>query len=126
MLLARLDRNGAIEVVTRIELQTLLVGIDIQLNSSDVGVHCEDTNICSFGRGVPGAVKDEGIVVAGTVESAVINSVEDISSDLFWRGKIEGRAVDNPDRAVRYFNIVDLYIARRIGHVERVIQDCHV
>ena len=126
MLLAHLDRNGAIEVVTRIELQTLLVGIDIQLNSSDVGVHCEDTNICSLWRRVPGAVKDEGIVVAGTIESAVINSVEDISSDLFWRGKVKGRAVDNPDRAVRYFNVVDLYIARRIGHVERVIQDCHV
>ena len=126
MLLAQLDRDGAIEVVTRIELQTLLVGIDIQLNSSDVGIHCEDTNICSFWRRVPGAVKDEGIVVAGTVESAVINSVEDISSDLFWRGKIKGRAVDDPDRAVRYFNVVDLYIARRIGHVERVIQDCHV
>lgn len=121
MLLARLDRNGAIEVVTRIELQTLLVGIDIQLNPSDVGVHREDTDICSFWRRVPGAIKDECIIVAGTVESAVINSVKNISSDLFWRGEIKGRAVDNPDCAVRYFNVVNLHIARRIGHVERVI-----
>ena len=126
MLLAHFDRNGAIEVVTRIELQALLVGVDIQLNPSDVGGHREDANIRSFWRRVAGAVKDEGIVVAGTVEPAVIDSVEDISSDLFRRGKIKGGTVDDPDRAVRYFNVVDLYIARRIGHVERVIQDCHV
>ena len=121
MWLANFDGDGAIEVVTRIELQTLLVGVDLQLNPIKKLIHCEDTNICSFWRRVPRAVKDKCIVVASTVESAIINSVEDISSDLFWRGKIKGRAVDNPNRAVRYFNVVDLYIARRIGHVERVI-----
>ena len=126
MLLAHFDGNGAVEVVTRIELQTLLVGIDIHLNASDVGVHREDTNIGSFWRGVPGAVKDEGVVVAGTVESAVINCVENISSDLFWGGKIEGRAVDNANRAIRYFDVVNLYVARGVRHVECVIQDCHV
>lgn len=126
MLLAHFDRNRAVEVVTRIELQTLLVGIDIQLNASDVGVHCEDINICSFWRGVPGAVKDEGVVVAGTIESTVINCVENISSDLFWGSKIEGRAVHNADCAIRYFDVVDLYVARGVRHVERVIQDCHV
>lgn len=90
MLLAHLDRNGAVEVVTRIELQTLLVGVDIQLNTSDVGIHCEDADICSFWRGVPGTVKDEGIVVAGAIESTVIDGVEDVPSNLFWRGEIKG------------------------------------
>lgn len=126
MLLAQLDRNGGIKVVTRIKLQTLLVGIDIQLNTSDIGVHREDADICSFWRGVPGTVKDEGIVVARAVESTVIDCVEDIFSDLFWRGKIEGRAVDDADRAIWYFNIVDLHVARRVGHVECVVQDCQI
>ena len=126
MLLAHFDRDGTVEVVTRIELQTLLVGVDIQLNASNVGVHCEDADICSFWRGVPGAVKDEGIIIAGTVESTIINRVENIFSDLFWGGKIEGRAVDNSDRTIRYLDVVDLYVARRVGHVECVVQYCHV
>lgn len=126
MLLAHFDRNGAVEVITRIELQTLLVGIDVELNTSDVGVHCKDTNIRSFWRGVPGPVKDEGIVIAGTVEPAVINCVENISSDLFRRGEIEGRTVNNADCAIWYLDVVDLYVACRVGHVECVVQDSHV
>ena len=121
MLLARFDGNGAVEVVTRIELQTLLIGIDIQLNTSGVGVHCEDADICSLGRGVPGAVKDEGVVVAGAVESTIVDCIEDVSSDLFGRGEIEGRTVDDADRAVGNFDVVDLHVARRIGHVESVV-----
>ena len=123
MLLAHLDRNGAVEVVTRIKLQTLLVGINIQLNTRDVGVHGEDADISSFWRGVPGAVKNESVVVACAVESTVIDSIEDVSSDLLWRGEIEGRAVDDADRAIGYFDIVDLHVARRVRHVERVVQD---
>lgn len=126
MLLALLDRDGAVEVVTCIELQTLLVGINIQLDTSNVGVHGEDADICSFWRGIPGAVKNESIVVACAVESTVIDRVEDVSSDLFWRGEIEGRAVDDADRAVRYFDIVDLHVARRVGHVECIVQDGQV
>lgn len=121
MLLAHFDRNGAVEVVTRIELQTLLIGIDIQLNTSCVGVHCEDADICSLGCGVPGAVEDEGVVVAGAVEPTIVDCVEDVSSDLFWRGKIEGRTVDDPDRAIGNFNVVNLHVARRVGHVECII-----
>ena len=121
MLLAHLDRNGAVKIVTRIKLQTLLVSIDVQLDPSHVGVHREDADICSFWRGVPGAVKDKGVVVAGAVESTVIDCVEDVSSDLFWRGEIEGRTVDDAYRAIRYFNVVNLHVARRIWHVECVI-----
>ena len=126
MLLARLDRNGAVEVVAGVELQTLLVGVDVQLDAGDVGVHCEDADVCGFGCGVPGPIEDEGIVVAGTVESAVINCVEDVSSDLLWRGEIEGGAIDDPDCTVGYFDVVDLHITRRVGHVKCVVQDCHV
>ena len=126
MLLAHLDRNGTVEVVARIELQTLLVGINVQLNTSDVGIHCKDTDICGFWRRVPRAIEDEGIVIAGAVEPAVINRVENISSDLFWRGEIERRAVNDADRAIRHFNIVDLHITGRVGHVECVIQDRHI
>ena len=126
MLLAHFDRNGAVEVVTRIELQALLIGVDVQLNTSDVGVHREDANICSFWGGVPGAVKDERIIVSGTVEPAVINCVENISSDLFRRGKIKGRAFDDADCAIWYLDVVDLYVACRVGHLECVVQNCHV
>ena len=121
MLLGHLDRDGGVEIVTCIELQTLLVGIDIQLNSSDVGVHREDADICSFWRRVPGAVKDEGIVVACAVESTVIDCIEDVSSNLFWRGEIERGTIDDADRAIRYLDVVDLHIARRVGHVECVV-----
>ena len=126
MLLGHLDRNGAVQIVTCIELQTLLVGIDIQLNSRDVGVHREDADICSFWRRVPGAVKDEGIVVACAVESTVIDCIEDVSSNLFRRGEIERGTIDDADRAIGYFDVVDLHIARRVGHVECVVQDCQV
>ena len=126
MLLAHLDRDGAIEVVTRVELQTLLVGIHIQLNTSDVGVHGEDADICGFWRGVPGAVEDECIVVAGAIESAVIDCVEDVPSDLFWGGEIEGRAINDTDCTVRYLNVINLYVTRRVGHVECVVQDGQV
>lgn len=121
MLLAHFDRNGAVEVVTCIELQTLLIGINIQLNTSGVGVHCEDADICSLGRGVPGTVKDEGVIIASAIESAIIDCIENVPSDLFWRGKIEGRAVDDANRAVWYFDVVDLNVACRVGHVECVI-----
>ena len=121
MLLARFDRNGAVEVVTRIELQTLLIGIDIQLNTSCVGVHREDADICSLGCGVPGAVEDEGVVVAGAIEPTIVDCVENVSSNLFCRGKIESRTVDDADRAVGYFDVVDLHVARRVGHVECVV-----
>ena len=121
MLLARFDSNGAVEVVTRIELQTLLIGINIQLNTCGVGVHCQDADICGLGCGVPGTVKNEGVVVAGAIESAIVDCVENVSSDLFWRGEIEGRAVDDADRAVWYFDVVDLNVARRVGHVECVV-----
>lgn len=121
MLLAHFDWNGAIEIVTSVELQTLLVSIDIQLNPSNVRIHCEDADVCSFWRGVSGAVEDEGIVVAGAIKSTVIDCVEDVSSDLFWRGEVEGRTVDNADRAIRDLNVVDLHVARRIGHVECVV-----
>lgn len=121
MLLTRFDRNGAVEVVTCIELQTLLIGINIQLNTSGVGVHCEDADIRSLRCRVPGTVKDEGIVVAGAIESTIVDCVEDVSSDLFWRGEIEGRAVDDADRADWYFDVVDLNVARRVGHVECVV-----
>ena len=90
MLLAHLDRNGAVEVVTRIELQTLLVGIKIQLNTGGIGVHREDADVCSFWRRVPGTVKDEGIVVASAIESTVIDRVEDVPSDLLGGSEIEG------------------------------------
>ena len=126
MLLAHLDRNGTVEVVARIQLQTLLIGINIQLNTSDVGVRCEDTDVCSLRRRVPRAIENEGIVVAGAVESTVINCIKDVSSDLFWGGEIERRAVNDADRAIRYFNIVDLHIAGSVGHMECVVQDCHV
>lgn len=126
MLLAHLDRDSAVEIVTRIELQTLLVGIDIQLNTSDIRVHREDADVCSFRRGVPGAVKDEGIIIACAVEATVIDCVEDISSNLFRRGKIERGAIDDADRTIRYFDIVDLHVARRVGHVECVVQYCQV
>ena len=124
MLLAHLDRNSAVEVVTRIELQTLLVGIHIQLNTSNVRVHRENADICSFWRRVPGTVKDEGIVVAGAVESTVIDCIENILPNLLRRGEVKCRAVDNADCAIRYFDVVDLHVARRVGHVECVVQDC--
>ena len=126
MLLAHLDGDGAIEVVTRVELQTLLVGIDVQLDTGDVGVHGEDADVCSFWRGVPGAVEDERVVVAGAVESAVIDCVEDISSNLFWGGEIEGGAIDDADCTIWYLDVINLYVTRRVGHVQCVVQDGQV
>ena len=126
MLLAHLDGDGAIEVVTRVELQTLLVGIDVQLDTSDVGVHGEHADVCSFWRGVPGPVEDECIVVAGAVKAAVTDCVKDVSADLFWGGEIEGRAIDYADCTVGYLDIVNLYVTRRVGHVQCVVQDCQV
>ena len=126
MLLAHFDGDGAIEVVARIELQTLLVGIDVQLDTSDVGVHGEDADICRFWRGVPGPVEDECIVVAGAVEAAVVDCVEDVSSDLFWGGEIEGRAIHDADCAVWYLDVIDLYVTRGVGHVQCVVQDGQV
>lgn len=126
MLLAHLDRNGTVEVVTRIELQTLLIGIDIQLDTSDVGVHREDADICSFWGGVPRTVKDEGVIVAGAVESTVIDCIKNVPPNLLRRGEVESRAVDDADCAIRYFDVVNLHIARRVGHVECVVQDRQV
>lgn len=126
MLLAHFDRNGAVEVVTRIELQTLLIGIDIQLNTSGIRVHREDADICGFWRGVAGTVQDERIVVAGAIESTVVNRIENVPPNLLRRGKVKGRAVDDADCAIRYFDVVDLHVARRVGHVECVVQDCQV
>ena len=126
MLLAHLDGDGAIKVITGIELQTLLVGIDVQLDASDVRVHGEDADVCSFWRGVPGPIEDECIIVAGAVESAVVDCVEDVSSDLFWGGEIEGRAIDDANCTVWYLDVVDLYVTRRVGHVQCVVQDRQV
>ena len=126
MLLAHLNRDSAIEVITRVELQTLLVGIDIQLDTSEIGVHGEDADICSFWRGVPGPVEDECVVVAGAVEAAVIDCVEDVSSDLFWGGEIEGGAIDDADCAVWYLDVINLYVACGVGHVQCVVQDGQV
>ena len=126
MLLAHLDGDGAVEVVTCVELQTLLVGIDVQLDAGDVGVHGEDADVCSFWRGVPRAIEDECVVVAGAIESTVIDCVEDVSSDLFWRGEIEGRAINDADGTVGYLNVINLYVTRRVGHVECVVQDGQV
>ena len=126
MLLAHLDGDGTIEVVARVELQTLLVGIDVQLDASDVGVHGEDADVCSFWRGVPGPVEDECVVVAGAVEAAVIDCVEDVSSDLFWGGEVEGGAIDYTDCTVWYLDVVNLYVTRRVGHVQCVVQDGQV
>ena len=117
MLLAHLDGDGAIKVITRVELQTLLVGIDVQLDAGDVRVHGEDADVCSFWRGVPGPVEDECIVVASAVEATVIDCVEDVSSDLFWGGEIEGGAIHDADCAVWYLDVVNLYVTRRVGHV---------
>ena len=126
MLLAHLDGDGAIEIVTRVELQTLLVGIDVQLDTCDVGVHGEDAEVCSFWRGVPGPVEDECIVVAGAVEAAVVDRVEDVSSDLFWGGEVERGVIDYADCAVWYLDVINLYVTRGVGHVQRVVQDGQV
>ena len=82
MLLALLDRNGPVLAAAAIDLQTLLVGIDIHLDTGRIAGQCQNGDIRSFWGRIAWSVKDKGVVVSGTVETAVVGG-KNIRADLF-------------------------------------------
>ncbi len=123
MLLTLLDRDGSIKIVAGVDLQTLLVGSDIELDARDVGGHCEDAQVGRLRRGVTRAIQDEGMIIACTAETTAIDCLRDVSSNLLRRREIQISAIDDAYNASGYFNIVELDITSSIWHIERIVQN---
>ncbi len=126
MLLTLLDRDGSIKIVAGVDLQTLLVGSDIELDARDVGGHCEDAQVGRLRRRVTRAIQDEGMIIACTAETTAIDCLRDVSSNLLRRREIQISAIDDAYNASGYFNIVELDITSSVWHVERVVQNRRV
>lgn len=117
MLLALLDRNGPVERVARVNLQTLLVGSDVELDASDIRGHGQDAQVGRFWCRVARAIKDESIVIACTIEAAAIDRLLNISAYLLRRCEIQISIIDDADGAIGHLNIIEFDIASSVGHI---------
>lgn len=123
MLLTLLDRDGSIEVVASVYLQTLLIRSDIELDTSDIGGHCENTQVVRFWGRIARAIEDERFVIACTAETAAIDCLLNVSANLLGRREFQMSIIDDADSAIQYFNVIELDVMSGVWHVERVAQD---
>ena len=111
MLLAGFHWNSSILTIAAIDLQTLLVGFDVHLDTSNVAPHAKDCQIRRLRRGVPRSVEYECIVISSTIETREVG-IEDVFAELLWRGEIEeGSVADYANRTGRDFDVVNANVA---------------
>ncbi len=123
MLLACLDANCSFGVVACVQLNALLVGSNIELNTSLGRGHGEQNQILSLRGGVSRSVHYEGVVVAGTVVSASVQCLQDILADLLGGAEVIGRVGGSEKLSSGNFDIVNTDVARGVWHSQSVVQD---
>lgn len=126
MLLTPLHWDRPIRVITSVDLQTLLVGVDVHLNARRIRPQGQHAQVTGFGARVPWSVQDECIVVARAIIPAAIDGRSDITANLLGRGEIKVGCtvivpIDATDAAGRDLDVVDLDVASCVRHVQRVI-----
>ena len=122
MLLTRLDPNRPILSSATINLQILLVGPQIHLDPRRRTLERQDHEIRRLGRRVPWPIENERVIVSRAVEATLVR-IQDIPSDLLRRGKVQRGTGHGLELTGWYQDRVDDDGARRVRHVQRVVED---
>ena len=123
MPLTLLHRHRPIQIITAINLQTLLIGPNLHLDARIRAPHPQLHLLRAVGGGRNRPIEDKRLVVARAIVPASAKRIFDIASDLFRGREIKRRVGHHAQLPGRDLDIVDFDVPRRVGHVQRIIQD---
>lgn len=89
-----LDGDGAVLAVARVDLESLLVGSDVEADSGGAGVHVDDRDDRVTSCVLRRAIYDEAVVIAGAVIAAESVGFRDVLADEFAGDEVRGAVVD--------------------------------
>ena len=112
MLLAPLNRNSPISIITSINLQVLLIRKNIHPNPRLLRTQRQNAHIACFRSQTSWPIDDKCIIVPGAIIPAPVRCAEDVPPDLLRGGEIEGGVLgDGRDGAGGDFDVVDCDVA---------------
>lgn len=89
-----LDGDGAVLAVAGVDLESLLVGSDVEADSGGAGVHVDNRDDGVASCVLRRAIYDEAVVIAGAVIAAESVGFRDVLADEFAGDEVRGAVVD--------------------------------
>lgn len=121
MPLTPLNPNRPIRIITRVNLQTLLIGKNIHPDTRTPRTQRQHAQITSLRPRISRSIKNKRIIITRAIIPAIVYCRGDVPPDLLGGSEVEESAVHGADEAGGDFDVVDLDVPRGVRHVQGMV-----